>query len=205
MRAEDCFGANGGPARASHKTETERRCRVSPRHGLDGQPVGPVLGPAAEKRALIEYLGYELAPSDTADSAPRRPRTAPYEFVGYERWRDSSGFPAIQPPWGRSARSTSTAGIPLEDSARRVRCTHGARDRRHGNGQYGGPIVTRGGLVFIAATQDAKFRAFDKRTGRLLWKRPSPRPATPTPSTFAVRGRQFVVVAAGGGNWLEVE
>jgi len=53
--------------------------------------------------------------------------------------------------------------------------------------------------VFIAATQDAKFRAFDKRTGRLLWETTLPAPGYATPSTFAVRGRQFVVVAAGGG------
>ena len=68
-----------------------------------------------------------------------------------------------------------------------------------GTEQYGGPIVTRGGLVFIAATQDAKFRAFDKRTGRLLWEGALPAPGYATPSTFAVAGKQFVVVAAGGG------
>ena len=68
-----------------------------------------------------------------------------------------------------------------------------------GTEQYGGPIVTRGGLVFIAATQDAKFRAFDKRTGRLLWEAALPAPGYATPSTFAVAGKQFVVVAAGGG------
>jgi quinoprotein glucose dehydrogenase len=65
--------------------------------------------------------------------------------------------------------------------------------------QYGGPIVTAGGLVFIAATQDAKFRAFDKRTGKLLWETSLPAAGYATPSTYSVRGKQYVVIAAGGG------
>ena len=156
--------------------------------------------PAVEKRALIEYLGYELAPSDTADAAPQRLRSAPYEFVGYERWRDSSGFPAIKPPWG------TLSAIDLNSGEYRWRIRLGefaALTARGipvtGTEQYGGPIVTRGGLVFIAATQDAKFRAYDKRTGRLLWEASLPAPGYATPSTFAVHGKQFVVVAAGGG------
>ena len=68
-----------------------------------------------------------------------------------------------------------------------------------GTEQYGGPIATRGGLLFIAATQDAKFRAFDRNTGRLLWEATLPAPGYATPCTFAVGGKQFVVVAAGGG------
>src|SRR5438034_1186736 len=68
-----------------------------------------------------------------------------------------------------------------------------------GTEQYGGPIVTAGGLVFIASTQDEKFRAFDKATGKLLWQTTLPAAGYATPSTYAVRGRQYVVIAAGGG------
>ena len=68
-----------------------------------------------------------------------------------------------------------------------------------GTEQYGGPIVTAGGLLFIAATQDAKFRAFDKDTGKLLWETTLPAAGYATPSTYAVNGRQYVVIAAGGG------
>jgi quinoprotein glucose dehydrogenase len=68
-----------------------------------------------------------------------------------------------------------------------------------GTEQYGGPIVTAGGLVFIGATRDARFRAFDAATGRLLWQALLPAPAYATPSTYEAGGRQFVVVAAGGG------
>jgi quinoprotein glucose dehydrogenase len=156
--------------------------------------------PAVEKRALIEYLGYELAPSDTADAAPQWLRSAPYEFVGYERWRDSSGFPAIKPPWGTLSAIDLNSGeyrwrIRLGEfaalTARRIPVT--------GTEQYGGPIVTRGGLIFIAATQDATIRALDKRTGRVLWEASLPAPGYATPSTFEVGGKQFVVIAAGGG------
>jgi len=158
--------------------------------------------PAVEKRALVQYLGYELAASDTGGWAPppQRATSAPYEFAGYERWRDSSGFPAIKPPWGTLSAIDLNTGeyrwrIPLGEfaqlTARGIPVT--------GTEQYGGPIVTRGGLVFIAATQDGKIRAFDKSAGRLLWEATLPAPGYATPSTFAVHGRQFVVVAAGGG------
>ena len=70
---------------------------------------------------------------------------------------------------------------------------------RTGTEQYGGPIVTAGGLVFIAATMDGKFRAFDEDTGALLWEYQLPVPGYATPSTYRVGGRQYVVIAAGGG------
>ncbi|HWC74169.1 MAG TPA: PQQ-binding-like beta-propeller repeat protein [Gemmatimonadales bacterium] len=154
--------------------------------------------PGRERRAVLEYLGYSVPPGDTV-SRPR-PRGSPYEFVGYERWRDSSGYPAIKPPWGTLSAIDLNSGayrwrIPLgefaELTARGVPVT--------GTEQYGGPIVTAGGLLFIAATEDAKLRAFDKRTGRLLWEATLPAPGYATPSTFAVRGKQYVVIAAGGG------
>ncbi len=154
--------------------------------------------PGTDRRAVLAYLGYAVAPSDTV-SRPR-PATSPYEFVGYERWKDSSGYPAIKPPWGTLSAIDLNTGeyrwrIPLgefgELTARGMPIT--------GTEQYGGPIVTAGGLLFIAATQDAKFRAFDKKTGQVLWETTLPAPGYATPSTFAVGGKQYVVIAAGGG------
>ena len=154
--------------------------------------------PGTERRAVLQYLGYAVPPSDTV-SRPR-PTTSPYEFVGYERWKDSSGYPAIKPPWGTLSAIDLNTGeyrwrIPLgefaELTARGMPIT--------GTEQYGGPIVTAGGLLFIAATQDGKFRAFDKKTGHVLWETTLPAPGYATPSTFAVGGKQFVVIAAGGG------
>jgi quinoprotein glucose dehydrogenase len=151
-----------------------------------------------ERRAVLEYLGYRVDPGDTVSQI--RQSASPYEFVGYERWKDSSGYPAIKPPWGTLSAIDLNTGdyrwrIPLgefaELTARGIPVT--------GTEQYGGPIVTAGGLLFIAATQDAKLRAFDKKTGRLLWESTLPAPGYATPCTFAVGGKQFVVIAAGGG------
>ncbi len=156
--------------------------------------------PVAQKAAVMGYLGYTIAPADTAGWISQPATTSPYAFAGYERWRDTSGYPAIKPPWGTLSAIDLNTGeyrwrIPLGEFAaltkRGIPVT--------GTEQYGGPIVTGGGLVFIAATQDAKFRAFDKNTGRLLWEATLPAPGYATPSTFAVGGKQYVVVAAAGG------
>ena len=69
-----------------------------------------------------------------------------------------------------------------------------------GTENYGGPIVTAGGLLFIGATNfDRKFRAFDRATGKLLWETTLPFSGNATPATYQVGGRQFVAIAAGGG------
>lgn len=161
--------------------------------------------PEQDKRAVTEYLighAIESAPSPAAGqaAASKTLPNAPYEFAGYERWRDSSGLPAVKPPWGTLSAIDLNTGeyrwrIPLGQHPSLPANTTPAS----GTEQYGGPIVTAGGLVFIAATQDAKFRAFDKDTGKLLWESALPAAGYATPSTFMVNGRQYVVIAAGGG------
>jgi quinoprotein glucose dehydrogenase len=156
--------------------------------------------PAGDKRAVVQSLGYELGPEDTAGWTASVARQSPYEFAGYERWRDSAGYPAVKPPWGTLSAIDLNTGeyrwrIPLGEfaalTARGVPVT--------GTEQYGGAIVTRGGLLFIAATQDAKIRAFNRRNGQQLWEATLPAPGYATPCTFEVQGRQYVVIAAGGG------
>jgi len=124
----------------------------------------------------------------------------PYTTTGYNRWLDSSGYPAVKPPWGTLNAIDLNTGeyrwsVPLgelpELTARGIPPT--------GAENYGGPVVTAGGLLFIAASKDENFRAFDRRSGRELWRFKLPAAGYATPATYAVGGRQFVVIACGGG------
>lgn len=126
--------------------------------------------------------------------------TSPYTTTGYNRWLDPEGYPAVKPPWGTLHAIDLNTGdskwsVPLgeypELTARGVAKT--------GTENYGGPVVTAGGLVFIAASRDEHLRAFDRRTGKELWKAKLPAGGYATPATYSVLGKQYVVVACGGG------
>jgi quinoprotein glucose dehydrogenase len=204
-----CSGCHGADRRGSERVPSlvgigARRNATQMRevidHGRGFMPSFATL-PDGEKRAVIAYLRGESSPATHGGKAsPAVSATvSPYEFAGYERWRDSSGFPAIKPPWGTLSAIDLNTGeyrwrIPL---GRRPALGAGGADS--GTEQYGGPIVTAGGLVFIGATQDAKFRAFDATNGRLLWQATLPAAGYATPATYSVNGRQYVVIAAGGG------
>ncbi|MGE0387727.1 MAG: pyrroloquinoline quinone-dependent dehydrogenase [Gammaproteobacteria bacterium] len=128
-----------------------------------------------------------------------------YLLVPGGKLLDPDGYPGITPPWGTLNAIDLNTGryawkIPLgEYPALRAQGVPAT-----GTENYGGAVVTAGGLVFIGATiHDRKFRAFDKRDGRLLWEYTLPAAAHATPATYAVDGRQFVVVAAGGGKSAE--
>jgi quinoprotein glucose dehydrogenase len=124
-----------------------------------------------------------------------------YRFTGYNRFLDPEGYPAVAPPWGTLNAINLNTGeyvwkIPLGEYPELA--AKGQTDT--GTENYGGPIVTAGGLLFLGATNyDRKFRAYDKSTGQLLWETMLPFPGNATPATYEVSGRQFVVIAAGGG------
>ncbi|HTL18838.1 MAG TPA: PQQ-binding-like beta-propeller repeat protein [Patescibacteria group bacterium] len=124
----------------------------------------------------------------------------PYTFTGYNRWLDTNGYPAVKPPWGTLNAIDLNTGeyrwrVPLGEVPALI--TQGLPPT--GVENYGGPVVTAGGLVFIAAAKDEIFRAFDRQSGKLLWKTKLPAGGYATPATYMAGGRQYVVIACGGG------
>ncbi|MEZ4217830.1 MAG: PQQ-binding-like beta-propeller repeat protein [Myxococcota bacterium] len=147
--------------------------------------------------------GAATPPASAAGGAP--PAAAPssrgyFANGGWHRFSDPDGFPAIRPPWGTLAAVDLARGeiawqVPLGDYP----ATLAAGRSGLGAESYGGPVATAGGLVFIAATPDAKLRAFDKWTGELRFEADLPAAGYATPAVYEVAGRPFVAVAAGGG------
>lgn len=127
-------------------------------------------------------------------------RKVPYQISGYHKFLSKSMLPAIAPPWGSLTAIDLNTGEHIwkttlgEDSVFKAK---GVKET--GTENYGGPVVTKGGLVFIAATKDGKFRAFNKKTGKLLWETMLPAAGFATPACYEVNGRQYVVIACGGG------
>lgn len=162
-----------------------------------------------QRQLLADYV-LGAAPATPAANDPGRKEelgggvdllgNIPYTITGYNRWLDSNGFPAVKPPWGTLNAIDLNTGefrwtVPLGEwpqlAAKGIPKT--------GTENYGGPVVTAGGLVFIAASRDEHLRAFDRKTGRELWKAKLPAAGYATPATYSVNGRQYVVIACGGG------
>jgi len=123
----------------------------------------------------------------------------PYVGTGYNKFLTKEGWPAIKPPWGTlNAINLNTGNIewkiPLGETKFLIE-----KGITTGTENYGGPAVTAGGLVFIAATSDNKMRAFNKRTGKLLWQATLPASGFATPAVYNIKGKQFIVIACGGG------
>ena len=124
----------------------------------------------------------------------------PFVMTGYKRFLDKEGYPGIKPPWGTLNAVDLNSGkllwkVPLgeypELTKRGIPIT--------GTENYGGPLVTKGGIVVIAATKDEKIRAFDKKTGKVLWEAALPAAGYATPATYMLNGKQYLVIACGGG------
>lgn len=153
-----------------------------------------------DRKAILNYLFEEESEKDKLASAKNVfGAVEPWDLKGYSKFLDSNGDPGIKPPWGILTAVDLNTGlhkwkVPLGDVKK-------YRDQGlapTGTENYGGPIVTASGLIFIAATKDGKFRVFDKDKGKLLWETDLPTAGYATPSTYMINGVQYVVVACGG-------
>lgn len=152
-----------------------------------------------DKQALIAFLFNEEKQEVSSANKEKNDQYLPYRMDGYNKFLDSKGLPAISPPWGTLNAINLNTGeylwkIPFgyEESLKAKGISN------TGIENYGGPVVTASGLLFIAATKDGMFRAFDKKNGQLLWETKLPAAGFATPSTYQVNGKQYVVIACGG-------
>ncbi|HEX8030057.1 MAG TPA: pyrroloquinoline quinone-dependent dehydrogenase [Vicinamibacterales bacterium] len=169
------------------------------RQGTGRMPAFPDMG-ARNINDVAEFLitGVDKGkdPKLAAD-----PSHLKYRSDGESIFLDPDGYPAITPPWG------TLNAIDLNEGTIRWKIPFGefpelaAKGMRNtGSDNYGGPVVTASGLVFIGATNfDKKFRAYDKLTGELLWETTLPAAGNATPSIYSLNGRQYIVIACGGG------
>ena len=156
-----------------------------------------------EKKAIASFvLNIKTSQQNIFVSQPQVLDTfknLPYTITGYTKFLSKEGYPAIKPPWGTLNAIDLNSGeiawkIPLGEYPEFKQ-----KGIITGTENYGGSIVTAGGLLFIAATRDGKFRAFNKRNGKLLFETDLPAAGFATPSLYNINGKEFIVIACGGG------
>jgi quinoprotein glucose dehydrogenase len=168
-----------------------------------------------DREAIVNYL-LNLEPKPTAvasastdihSSAVTAPVTEGEEFPymppylnnGNTQFRDQDNYPAVKPPWG----TLNAIDLNTGEYLWQVRLGEYPELTKKGVPQtgtenHGGPIVTAGGLLFIAATYDEKLRAYDRKTGKIVWEYKLPAGGFATPITYMVNGKQYIAIAAGG-------
>ena len=169
------------------------------RHGTGRMPGYPDLG-AKNINDLVEFL---ITGKDRGKDPNllNEPTYVKYRSDGETLWRDPDGYPPLTPPWGTLNAIDLNAGtirwkIPFGEYPELV--AKGLRNT--GSDNYGGPVVTASGLVFIGATNfDRKLHAYDKLTGKLLWETTLPAAGNATPAIYSLSGREYIVIACGGG------
>lgn len=153
--------------------------------------VGFLFGKEEAEPGLVKEPGLTPKKSD-----PEKPN---YQISGYSKFLDKNGYPAVRPPWG------TLNAINLNTGEYVWKITYGTYPELEAKGipqtgaeSYGGPVITKSGLLFISGTKDAMLRAYSMKTGKLLWQTKLPAAAFATPSTYEADGKQYVVIACGG-------
>jgi quinoprotein glucose dehydrogenase len=162
---------------------------------------------AAERKALaslvLDIAGERKQPFSDPDAVAAAkkddPTHLPYTIAGYDKFVSREGYPALSPPWGTLNAIDLNTGKYLWKTPLGNDTAFPQAKEPTGTENYGGPVVTAGGLLFIAAAKDGKFRAFNKRTGRLLWEYTLPAGGYATPAIYELDGKEYIVIACGGG------
>ncbi|HTE46600.1 MAG TPA: pyrroloquinoline quinone-dependent dehydrogenase [Gemmatimonadaceae bacterium] len=154
-----------------------------------------------DNTAVNDLVTYLMTGKDIAETAGSNPNYLKYRSTGFDIFLDPDGYPGITPPWGTLNAIDLNKGdirwtIPFGEYPKLA--AQGLKNT--GTDNYGGAIVTTNGLLFIGATTyDNKFHVYDKLTGKLLWEATLPAAGNATPSLYVVDGREYVVIACGGG------
>jgi quinoprotein glucose dehydrogenase len=161
----------------------------------------PGFSEVLDNGAVSDLVTFLITGHDIAESAGTNPNYQKYRSSGLKIFTDPDGYPAIKPPWGTLNAIDLNAGtirwkIPFGEYP--ALAAKGLKNT--GTDNYGGAIVTANGLLIIGATTyDNKFHIFDKLTGKLLWEYTLPFAGNATPSMYVVNGKQYIVIACGGG------
>ena len=207
LYAQHCRGCHGADRRGNHDGSYPSLVGADTRLSTDaihqvmakGRGMMPSFShlPEAQRKAIVDFV---LNKATSSQAVAAQKSGLPYQHTGYNRWYDSNGYPVSAPPWGTLTAIDLNTGehqwqVPLgeypELTARGIPLT--------GTDNYGGPLVTGSGLLFIAASKDGQLRAINKKTGKTIWQSRLPAAGFATPATYSVAGRQYVVIACGGG------
>jgi quinoprotein glucose dehydrogenase len=154
-----------------------------------------------EREAIASYVLNlnEIKGKEFTNSKLEDVYKLPYSITGYNKFLSKEGYPAIAPPWGTLNAIDLNTGKQVWKNTLGHDTTFKNAKESTGTENYGASVVTKGGVLFIAATKDRKFRAFNKRSGKLLWEVDLPSPGFATPAVYELKGKQYVVIACGGG------
>src|SRR6266404_5759281 len=165
------------------------------RTGTNGMTAFPDMS-EADLKAVADYLLLRDRTTPPLNTKPERPR---YSFSGYPKFLDNEGYPASKPPWGTlNCLDLNTGKLVWKVPLGEYPALTAQGIPKTGTENYGGAIVTAGGLLFCSGTREAKIRAFNKETGAELWSAKLPWVGSAPPATYSINGRQFVVVASTG-------